>query len=443
MDSGIDLTVLICSTHTRWDNFGQSIQRQIWPQYRALPDGDRDRVEIIMLTDNKTLMLGDKRNVMVDIAQGRYVVFVDDDDRIEPDYLATLLDAIDTSPGVDVITFHASVSLNGGPPKICRYSTGWDCDHNTEDEYHRLPNHICCTRRDLARAVSYPSLPYGEDSGYSRLLAPLLKTERAIGRVLYHYDFSEATTEAQTREATVIRRRPEQSPIVDVIFLSNAKTDELRDMTQHAVDTCVAGANALPVNAIVVEQQAGVGYENAQTMYRSEPFRYNAFANTAAKEGSAEWIMVANNDLVFSNGWLHALLAADHPFVSPKCPVDYRQQSITENTIGDITGQHMSGWCFMVRRELWERIGGFDECVDFWCSDDVVIEQGRAVGVLPMLVPASTVRHLGSKTFQTVDPSECDDMMWLQIKKFSDKYGPHRFTHERVYKEWLEKHESA
>ena len=438
MDTGIDLTVLICSTHTRWDNFGQSIQKQIWPQYQSLSAEDQSRVEIIMLTDNKKLMLGDKRNVMVDIAQGRYVVFVDDDDRIEPDYLSTLLEAIGASPGVDVITFYASVTLNGGPAKICRYSTGWDCDHNTADEYHRLPNHICCVKRELARKVSYPSILYGEDSGYSKLLAPLLTTERAINRVLYHYDFSEATTETQTREATVIRRR-EQPPLVDIVFLSNAKTDEMREMAQHAVDTCVAGANALPVNVTVVEQQPGVGYDNAQTIYQPGPFRYNAFANLGIDQGSAEWVAVANSDLVFTNGWLHALLAADYPFVSPKEPSDYRQQGITENTVGDVTGAHLSGWFFMMRRELWERIGGFDECVDFWCSDDVVIEQCRALGILPMLVPGSTVKHLGSKTFQTEDRSKFDDMTWAQIKKFSDKYGPHRFTHERSYKEWLER----
>lgn len=436
---GIDLSILICSTHTRWDNFAQSIQGQIWPQYDALSPEDQARVEIMLLTDNKKLMLGDKRNVMVDIAQGRYVVFIDDDDRIEPDYIQSLLDAIATSPGVDVITFHASVSLNGNPPKICRYSTGWEADHNTADEYHRLPNHICCTRRDLARKVSYPSLLYGEDSGYSKLLAPLLKTERALGRVLYHYDFSEVTTEVQTREATVIRRR-DQPPVVDVIFLSNAKTDELQAMTQQAVNTCIAGANSLPINAIVIEQQPAVEYDNAQTMYQTGEFRYNAFANLGAEQGSAEWIMVANNDLVFSNGWLHALLVANHPLMSPKAPDEYRQQAITVDTIGDVTGQHLSGWCFMIRRELWERIGGFDECVDFWCSDDVVIEQCRAVGTLPMLVPGSTVAHLGSQTFKTEDPAKFDDMTWLQIKKFSDKYGPHRFTHERVYQEWLERH---
>ena len=229
--------------------------------------------------------------------------------------------------------------------------------------------------------------------------------------------------------------------IADVVFLSNAKTDALRSMTQTAIDTCISGAQDFPLSITVVEQCSGVHYRSTRTIYRPGQFRYNAFANEGAALGAAEWIVLANNDLVFTDGWLRELLAADYPLVSPKSPNDGRQSDITENTIGDQTGRHLSGWCFMMRRELWERIGGFDECVDFWCSDDAVIEQCRAVGTLPMLVPRAVVHHLGSETLKT--ESNLDDLTWAQVKKFSDKYGPHRFTYERAYREWLERNDVA
>lgn len=202
---GIDLSVLVCTTHTRWQTFGQSIQQQIWPQYESLSPADQQRVEVLILNDNKRQMLGRKRNVMVDMAQGKYITFVDDDDRIEPDYIKTLLDAIESN--ADVITFLVSVSLNGEPPKICRYSKDFHGDHNTEDGYFRLPNHICCVKRELAARIDYPSVPYGEDSGYSKLLQPLLETEYAIDRVLYHYDYNVATTEAQEHHRHGVRAR--------------------------------------------------------------------------------------------------------------------------------------------------------------------------------------------------------------------------------------------
>lgn len=207
--------------------------------------------------------------------------------------------------------------------------------------------------------------------------------------------------------------------LVDVVFLSNAKTPDLHAMAQNAVSTCARGAT-LPVGITVLEQQS-VEYARARTIRMPAEFHFNAFANYGAALGSAEWIMVANNDLVFDIGWLEPLLAADHPIVSPKCPVRPSQIDLIENTAGYENGVHLSGWCFMIRRDLWERIGGFDECVEFWCSDDVVIEQVKALGIAPMLVPASRVRHLGSVTLtQTQDPE--NRLTHRQLEIFNRKY---------------------
>ena len=433
----IDLSILICSTNTRANTFGKAIQDQVWSQYDALPVEDQARIEILMLTDNKKMMLGHKRNVMVDMAQGRYVQFVDDDDRIEPDMFASVLEA--TSSDADVITFQVSVSLNGARPKICTYSKDFAEDRNTIRGYERLPNHICAVKRDLARQVSYPNVLYGEDTGYSKLLHPLLKSEHRIDRVLYHYDYNVDTTETQFHLRNQSRRRPDITPIVDVVILSKASTAQLRRMTQRTIDTCVAGANTLPIGITVVEQVKNIRYKQAATIYRPGDFNYNQFANDAAARGSAEWIMIANNDLVFRDGWLHHLLAAKHPFVSPKCPNDQRQTSITENTEGDVTGRHMSGWCFMITRDLWEQIDGFDEDVAFWCADDVVIEQTRKLKIQPMLVPAAEVEHAQSLTFNTEVQNQAadkDDLTWKQLDIFITKYGSHRLQHHPDFKRW-------
>lgn len=427
----IDLSVLICSTHTRYATFGQAIQRQIWQQFEDLSDADRERIEIIMLTDNKAMMLGAKRNVMVDMAQGRYVVFVDDDDRIEPNYLATLLNA--TQTGVDVITFLVAVSINGGPAKPCRYSKDYAIDRNTPDRYERLPNHICCIRKEVAARVSFPNVLYGEDSAYSKLLVPHLKSEYHINRVLYHYDYDQATTETQLHRRAALRRRP-QPPLVDVVMLSWAKNPQMARMTQRAVDTCIAGANSLPVNVVVVEQNEDVTYLRANTVHMPGEFNYNRFANKGAQFGSADWIMVANNDLIYHDGWLHRLLAANHPIVSPKCPRDRRQRDIEENTSGYTLVRNLSGWCYMIKRELWELIGHLDERVRFWCSDDVLIEQLIEAGVPPMLVADSHVEHLMSVTLK--DDDDPDDLMWRQVEIFNHAYGADKFANDPRYETW-------
>jgi GT2 family glycosyltransferase len=435
----IDLSVLICSTHSRWQGFGHAIQKQVWEQYAALPEEYQDRIEILMLTDNKKMMLGHKRNVMVDAAQGCYVQFIDDDDRIEPDMFRTVLDATDSK--VDVITFQVSVSMDGAQPRICRYSKDFAADVDTDEGYERIPNHLCAVRRELALQASFPNLPHGEDSAYSKLLLPHLESEYAIDRVLYHYDYSPRDTETQQHLRSPLRRR-DQPAIVDVIFLSDAKNPKLQGMTQRAIVSCVAGANSLPVNVIVMEQMPGKRYMHASTLPAHAEFNYNAFANAAASKGHAEWIMVANNDLVFDDGWLHQLLAANHPVVCPRSPEDIRQKDITTNVCGYTNAVNFSGWCFMMKRSLWRQIGGFDEDFGFWCADDSVIEQLRATGIAPMLVAAAHVHHIGSVTLKTI-PKAHDDMTWGFVDKFNRKYHRDKFADDERFIAWKKAHGSA
>lgn len=430
----IDLSILVCSVHTRYKTFLPKIQDQLYDQLAALPEADQERVEIIILTDNKQMMLGHKRNVMVEMAQGKYIVFVDDDDRIANDYIAQLLKG--TESDADSIVFQAEVSLNGEPPKICYYSKDVKRDYNHKDGYYRIPNHICCVKRDVSLKSSFPNILYGEDAGYGKVLLPHLKTEHKIDKILYYYDYSSDTTETQAWRNNNSSQRPGKA-LVDVIILSKAAKHRDTFMTQKAIDTCIQGANGLPVNIIVIEGGYGQ-YRNATTIPNRDKFNYNDFANKGAALGTAEWIMIANNDLEFRDGWLHNLIAAGHPVVSPLEPTDVRQSDITENTEGDVCGKHFSGWCFMISRKLWTEIGGFDTDVDFWCSDDVVIEQVKAAGVMPMVVKDSVVRHLGSQTLGQQTDEVITDLKWRNVYIYNTKYGKDKFNDHPAYKVWLQ-----
>jgi hypothetical protein len=429
----IDLSILVCSVHTRYKTFLPKIQDQLYSQLSALSEDDQERVEVIVLTDNKQMMLGHKRNVMVDIAQGKYIAFVDDDDRLADDYMVSLLKA--TTSDTDAIVFHAEVSLNGEQAKICQYSKDFKADYNNHGVYYRIPNHICCVKRSVSLKSSFPNLLYGEDSGYGKVLLPHIKTEHKIDRVLYYYDYNAETTETQAWKHNSTSQRKGKA-LVDVVFLSKAKTYRDSLMTQKAIDSCIQGANGLPVNCIVIE--GGVGdYHDAETIYTREPFNYNGFGNMGAKLGKAEWIMLANNDLLFHDGWLHNLIAAGCEVVSPHEPNDPRQRDIIENTQGFVNGKHLSGWCFMIKRSLWEKIGGFDTDVTFWCSDDVVIEQVKAVGIKPMIVKDSIVDHLVSTTISQQTDDVQNDLKWRNMYIFNTKYSKNKFTEHPAYRVWL------
>lgn len=434
----IKLSVLIPSVHTRRSTFLPKALEMIYGQYEQLSPEQQAVVEILTLVDNKKMMLGAKRNTLIDIAQGEYIVFVDDDDRIEPDYLTQLLEAIEYS-GADCIAFLASVSINGGKPRICRYSKDFGKDYNTPTEYHRIPNHICCVKKSVSLKSSFPNIKYQEDAGYSKVLLPHISSEYKINKVLYHYDFNEQTTETQEHIAAQrIKKNPVPS-VIDVVFLSRASNAQYRQMTQTAIDTCIRGANGLSVNCIVIEQEPNIIYDNAVTVYHDAPFRYNAFMNLGARQGTAPWIMFANNDLVFSDGFAHELIGANNPVVSPFEPNDPRHRQLDQNEKGYQNGRNLCGWCFMMKREVWAQIGGLDEDFKGWFADDAVIEQVRRIGIAPMLVKNAVVKHLGSKTLNALPQDERDELCWSQLELFNRKYNQNKFHDNPHYKAWQQR----
>jgi len=140
------------------------------------------------------MTIGEKRNKLLSIARGDYVVFIDDDDRISADYVSLLLAAQARKP--DVIVFHAEYTENGKNPKPVYYDIAFGRDINHADHYDRIPNHICCVRRDYAVLTRYKPISYGEDADYAQRLLPRLKTQSKINKVLYYYDFNSETSES-------------------------------------------------------------------------------------------------------------------------------------------------------------------------------------------------------------------------------------------------------
>lgn len=175
-----DLSILICSVAERHDNFALAIQRQIYDQLSQLDDSTR--VEVILLTDTRSMSIGTKRNHLVNMATGRYTVFVDDDDEIADDYVASLLDA--TNSGADVLTFRLEYRLNGKKRWTVRHSI-----HFADDHHRKLntPRHTSAVRRDIALALPFVESSYGEDADWAKRLLTVAKTEHVIDKTLYIY----------------------------------------------------------------------------------------------------------------------------------------------------------------------------------------------------------------------------------------------------------------
>lgn len=431
----LKLSILVPSVNTRRGSFLPKSLDMLYGQLERLPEDLQNKVEILYLIDNKTMFLGQKRNNLVDLAQGEYVAFVDDDDRITENYITCLLDAIEA--GTDVITFYAEVTMNGKDKKICKYSKDYKIDRNTETEYLRIPNHICCVKKQIAQKVSFPNKIYGEDSAYSKQLLGLLKTEHNIPSILYYYDFNTETTETQS--ILRIKEQEKRNYRIDVIILSNAKTPELKQMTQTAVSTCLETAGGINIRITVIEQNPRVFYRGARVKQpeNESDFNYNERMNQGVQLSGAEYVLLANNDLVFNEGWAQELLRTNYPVVSPICPKDPRHVGLTKNEKGSVCGRNFSGFCFMIKRELWnqlpqKRLQEFP----FFYADNVVVEELLELGIEPMVVPSAVVRHLGSTTLKTLPTKEQQELMWAQTEKYNQMYNKKLFEDNKDYIRW-------
>jgi hypothetical protein len=187
----VDLTILVCSTVGRSEDFYPAIMQQLKMQTANLKN-----VEVLCLTDNKIMSIGRKRNLLVQIALGKYVVFVDDDDLLSHDYVSSMLSKIQEDS--DVIVFRV-MYRNGTLEKPVIYDFDLPEDSDGGDVFYRIPNHLMCFKKEVAQKVSYEDISYGEDALWAKAIRPYIKTQSKIDKVLYTYKDNPVTSESRTR----------------------------------------------------------------------------------------------------------------------------------------------------------------------------------------------------------------------------------------------------
>lgn len=166
-----------------------------------------------------------------------------------------------------------------------------------------------------------------------------------------------------------------------------------------------------------------------------EPFDgYNKSLNNGAKKGNGDYIAFCNNDLEFHEGWIEPLVETLERYdsVSPWCPKTHKQWWKGTNMFGDIyssyeIGKCIAGWFIMMKRSTWEKLGGFDERLSFWCCDNAYGEQIKALGMKHALVYTSKVTHLQSTTLNKQSKETFNKLTREQVKIFNRIYGKDLF----------------
>lgn len=143
----------------------------------------------VLLDWNETDCVGKKRNNLLMRANGKYVVFVDSDDHISPNYVALILQQ--AKANADCIAINGIITTNGGNKQQWFISKSYKKWFQQNGIFYRTPNHISPVKREIALKAMFPEISFGEDAIYSERIYPYLITEVVINEPIYHYDFYE------------------------------------------------------------------------------------------------------------------------------------------------------------------------------------------------------------------------------------------------------------
>ena len=154
-------------------------------------------IEVLMLTDNKRRTIGEKREALKNLAQGKYFMFVDDDDSLYS--INEIYEACEKD--VDVITFKSKCLNADGSSFIVTAGLYHEVEHNTKDGNYldcNRPPFTQCAWSSKYKSIPFPAISYGEDWEWVKQVLPLATDEIHIPLVLHGYNFNPETTEADT-----------------------------------------------------------------------------------------------------------------------------------------------------------------------------------------------------------------------------------------------------
>ena len=191
------LSILTASIPERADKL-EMLTEKIAEQIGDLP------VEHLVFLDNRKRTIGAKRDALLRIARGTFIAYVDDDDTVSPDYVASLVDAIKTAitppfsqtASVDVITFAQFARINEAQAKIVFGLRQENQPFIPDTEVLRAAWHVCAWRRSVAILSHFPESNYGEDWAFAEPLNRIAAASIHLDKVLHYYRFNSATTAA-------------------------------------------------------------------------------------------------------------------------------------------------------------------------------------------------------------------------------------------------------
>jgi len=222
----------------------------------------------------------------------------------------------------------------------------------------------------------------------------------------------------------------------ELILIDNASTDDtpayLGVVSGQWQGAREAGGKG-PQRVIVIRNETNVGFP--------------AGCNQGLAKARGQYLVFLNNDTVVTEGWLNGLVAwalhewpqvgmvgAVTNYASPpqQIPVTYKDvagvdgfaaRRRSEFAKQALRVDRLTGFCLLVRSEVLERIGGFDERygLGFFDDDDLCV-RAREAGFGLLVAQNVFIHHFGSRTFTGLG-IDCERQLKDNFDQFKAKWG--------------------
>jgi N-acetylglucosaminyl-diphospho-decaprenol L-rhamnosyltransferase len=251
-----------------------------------------------------------------------------------------------------------------------------------------------------------------------------------------------------------------ERPAIDVAIVNWNTAEAAIDaanayLRSDAVDARVTVAD----NASQPEQrrllQEGCPGE-ARLVLHEENLGYGRAANLALRGGTAELVCVSNSDVLPEPGALATLaaVAREEPRAGMVGPIfggktdRYHSRLPTGTTMlgrifagtfsrgpvappapGEVkaVGQP-SGACFLMRRDTWELMQGFDDGFFLWYEDVDLAKRLHEAGYRNLVTGSARVGHSGASSFVQIERPRLRAIRLVSVKRYIDKHHPRLST---------------
>lgn len=371
----IKLSIMVATVPNRIDFFYPKIMKSLINQTKKYND-----VELIAMFDNKKRTIGKKRQDMIDLSQGDYVVFVDDDDRVSDDYVDKIMTALYNNPTTDCVVFDAFTRINGDAGRRVRFGIEYE-NYNEGNELRSKPSHTCVYKSEIAKKHKFVDINRGEDINWMNRACKGIKNQTKINDILYFYDAEYNTTSETTGLSDDIIQHNIQSKLMNEY---NIKQHEIqRDLSDNRI--IISDNNTNDQSSDDIAQNILDNKKYSITIaVRDESMAIPIFQSLSPIEAN---VLVGNNYPSFSklvntvivNSTEEIVIFCSHR-VRPTIADVHRLIKLLARGYGFVGLYRLAFFGF--KKELIRRIGFFDEnFIGGWYEDDDFVVRLREADI--------------------------------------------------------------